>query len=207
MIEPPIFRPSFGNRPDDPVGREPTISTLARCFDSYKGMRERAILITGQRGMEKTALLLEASDLASSRDFVVVRTTFGNAPLNNIIDGLHLLQLIGYYLVSLTSEDELITPEVLERARALAQADLNDNVFLPTLRPLSRTDAAFLEAMAADDGPSRVANIQKRLDVSQGSVQSYRKRLLDAGVVVSPRRGELSFVVPALADYLRSSAA
>lgn len=342
------------------------MSTLARCFDSYQGMRERAVLITGQRGMGKTALLLEALDLASARDFIVVRTTCGNALLSNIIDGLqragndlfpqkkppvkgfsagalgfsfgltftdevrdsygfkakldmicerleekgkgiailvdevrpnsetmrqlattyqelsgdgrnlalvmaglpgvvsalleeetltflnratkielgtisessvrqyyssafnrarrrigtptlqsaaaategfpYLLQLIGYYLVSLTNEGELITPEALEKARALAKDDLNDNVFLPMVRPLSRTDVAFLEAMAKDGGPSRVSDIQNRLGVSQGTVQSYRKRLLDAGVVVSPRRGELSFMVPSLADYLRASA-
>lgn len=75
------------------------------------------------------------------------------------------------------------------------------------LRPLSRADVAFLESMAQDDGPSRVSDIQQRLGVSQGSVQSYRKRLIDAGVVMAPRRGELSFVVPTLADYLRREGA
>ncbi len=64
-MEAPIFRPSFGNRPDDLVGRDAALATLVRCFESYPGMRDRAVLITGQRGMGKTALLLEASDLAS----------------------------------------------------------------------------------------------------------------------------------------------
>ena len=363
MTEPPIFRPSFGNKPDNLVGRESALSTLTQCFDSYPGMRERAVLITGQRGMGKTAMLLEASDLASSKGFVAVRTTCGAALLDNILDGLqhagnqlvtqrkppikgfsagalgfsfgltftdearqsygfktklgmicerleekdlgvailvdevrpnseamrqlatayqeltgdgrnlalimaglpsvvsalleeetltflnratkvrlssisessvrqyyssafsrskrsiaiktlrdaaaategfpYMLQLIGYYLVSLTSEGEQITSETLDEALVLARADLDENVFLPMVRPLSQTDMAFLEAMAHDNSTSRVADIQKRLGMSQGSVQSYRKRLIEAGVVTSPRRGELCFVVPMLADYLR----
>ena len=115
----------------------------------------------------------------------------------------YMLQLIGYYLVSLTSEGGQITSETLDEALVLARADLDENVFLPMVRPLSQTDVAFLEAMAHDDGTSRIANIQKRLGMSQGSVQSYRKRLIEAGVVISPRRGEVCFVVPMLAEYLR----
>lgn len=114
-----------------------------------------------------------------------------------------MLQLIGYYLVSLTNDGEQITSETLDEALILARADLDENVFLPMVRPLSQTDIAFLEAMAQDNGTSKTADIQKRLGMSQGSVQSYRKRLIDAGIVISPRRGELCFVVPMLADYLR----
>lgn len=88
MADLPIFRPSFGNRPDNLVGREPALKTLSACFDSFPGMRERAVLLIGQRGMGKTALLLEASDLADSKGFVTVRTTCGEALLDNIIDGL-----------------------------------------------------------------------------------------------------------------------
>jgi hypothetical protein len=33
---------------------------------------------------------------------------------------------------------------------------------------------------------------------------SFRKRLIDAGVIESPRRGELVFAVPYLLEYLKS---
>ena len=36
--------------------------------------------------------------------------------------------------------------------------------------------------------------------------QPYRKRLIEAGVIEAPRRGELVFAVPYLADYLRQRA-
>lgn len=363
-MQPPIFRPSFGNKPDSVIGREDVLAAFASCFDGYPGTRERAMLIIGQRGMGKTALLLEAVDLAISHGFVPVRTTCGPAMLENILDGIqrageavlnekrppvkgfnagalgfsfgltftdevrksygfrtklemmcdrlgemgkgvavlvdevradsepmqqlatayqelagegkniaivmaglpavvsevldeatltflnratkielgpiaigpvrayyasafkranriiggkvldaaavstegfpYLLQLIGYYLMELSLEEEPITEATLDEALRLAERDMDENVFRAMIRPLSRADVDFLRAMAHDDGPTKVADLEKRLDVSQGHVQSYRKRLLEAGVIVSPRRGELEFVVPRLAHYLRN---
>ena len=364
-MQPPIFRPSFGNKPDSVVGRDDVLSATAACFDSYPGTRERAMLIIGQRGMGKTALLLEAADIAVRHDFVPVRTTCGTAMLDNIIDGIqrtgeailndkkkpvkgfsagalgfsfgltftdevqktygfrtklemicdrlnemgkgiavlvdevradsdpmrqlttayqelagdgkniaiimaglpavvsevldeatltflnratkielgpitissvrayyasafkrarrtvegdvldaaasstegfpYLLQLIGYYLMELTSDGELITRDVLDEALRLAEGDMNENVFRAMLRPLSRGDVDFLQAMAQDEGTTRVGDLEGRLGVSQGHVQSYRKRLIEAGVVIAPRRGELEFIVPGLARYLRDN--
>ena len=71
------------------------------------------------------------------------------------------------------------------------------------LRPLSRADMTFLEAMSQDDRVSRVADLQERLGVSQGHVQSYRRRLIDAGVIYSPARGELAFIVPRLGAFIK----
>jgi hypothetical protein len=34
------------------------------------------------------------------------------------------------------------------------------------------------------------------------AIQPYRKRLIEAGVIEAPRRGELVFAVPYLAEYL-----
>ena len=366
MDQPAVFRPSFGNRPDRIVGRDEVSQKLKECFQSFPGSRERAVLMTGQRGMGKTALLLEMADRAAAEGFVVARTTCGEAMLESIIDLLqrngsrcindkkapikgfsagalgfsfgltfteeardsygfrvklemicdrlaeagkgvailvdevrsrsadmrllatayqelageeknifivmaglpavisevleedtltflnrasrlnldpislnsvkayyasafkragrtiderlldaaanategfpYLLQLIGYYLVEGTEEGALITEADLVRARALASADLDENVFKAMLKPLSRADISFLEAMSEDDGVTSVKDLEGRLGVSQGHVQSYRRRLIDAGVVVSPRRGELEFVIPRLAEYLRRRA-
>jgi hypothetical protein len=41
------------------------------------------------------------------------------------------------------------------------------------------------------------------MNVDNSYFQNYRRRLLDAGVIEAPRRGELEFAVPYLADYLR----
>jgi hypothetical protein len=64
-------------------------------------------------------------------------------------------------------------------------------------------DISFLKAMAQDEGVSKISAIEERLGLSHGYTQTYRRRLLDAGVIVSARRGELSFVLPQMREYLR----
>lgn len=359
----PIFRPSFGNRPDRIVGRDDVIAHLERGLVSYPGSRERATLVMGQRGMGKTALLLEIADRARGAGYIAARVTCGDSMLDTLLDILqrdgaryvderrppaqgftagalgfsfgltfteevrrsygfrvkfemicdrlaevnkgvlvlideivpsstslvefattyqelvgeeknvavimaglpaalsevlnektltflnradkvrlgpvstgsvrsyyasafsrtgrivnertldqaaqatggfpYLLQLLGFYLLEYTSDGQEITDGVLEQAYRAALGELDEDVFCAMLRPLSRGDITFLQAMAVDGGASRVADLQERLGVSQGCVQSYRRRLLDAGVVVSPRRGELDFILPQLRDYLR----
>ena len=71
------------------------------------------------------------------------------------------------------------------------------------LNPLSDLDLAVLHAMAQDDSITKVADLENRLNLSHGTIQTYRRRLLDAGIISSPRRGELSFTIPGLSDYLR----
>ena len=72
------------------------------------------------------------------------------------------------------------------------------------LNPLSDTDLVFLKAMARDnDGISNISDLENRTGFSHGKAQTYRKRLIDAGVVFSPRRGVLAMVMPQLADYMR----
>ena len=75
-------------------------------------------------------------------------------------------------------------------------------MFKAVLKGLSSGDTAFLCAMAQDAKVTRIADMEKRLGVSQGTVQTYRRRLLDAGVIEAPRRGEFAFVMPQLAVYL-----
>lgn len=359
-----IFRPSFGNRPDRIVGREMVVEAFEEGFSRFPGSRERARLLIGQRGMGKTALLLEMADRAHRQNFVTARTTCGPAMLDNILDLLqrdggrfveekkppvkgfsagalgfsfgltftdevrvnynfrvklemicdrlaevgkgvlllidevrpdlpemrvlattyqelagegkniaivmaglpaivsevldeatlaflhratkvdlgplpissvrayyssafkraerpieaplldaaaqatqgfpYLLQLIGFYLLEYTTPGQLIDDAILQDAVNAALCDFDKDVLGAMLRPLSPTDVSFLEAMTLDkENVSHVADIQSRLGVPQGHVQSYRRRLMDAGVIYSPSRGQLAFVVPRLADYLR----
>ena len=71
------------------------------------------------------------------------------------------------------------------------------------INPLSDNDLNFLKAIAQYNGTSKIAVLEKRMGISHGTAQTYRKRLMDAGIIFSPRRGELALVMPQLADYLR----
>ena len=69
---------------------------------------------------------------------------------------------------------------------------------------LSEMDQRFVSAMAVDEGRSRIADIVRRLDVSDQYVQVYKKRLIESGYVQADGRGYVSFSLPYLGDYIRS---
>lgn len=115
----------------------------------------------------------------------------------------YLLQLIGFNLVKNMVGETIVTVETADFSIEDAKTGLEESVYLPTLRPLSKKDIAFLRAMAKDDGPSAVSDIQERLNVDNSYFQRYRARLISAGVIASPRRGELVFTVPYLNEFLR----
>ena len=115
----------------------------------------------------------------------------------------YLLQLVGYHILELTGDRSVVTDSCVRQAVEAARRGLADTIYLPALRPLSDRDLAFLRAMAEDEGPSKVADLQNRLGVSPSYVQTYKRRLLAAGVISSPRRGKLTFELPYLGEYLR----
>jgi hypothetical protein len=357
------FEPSFGNRPERIVGRDVELDGIEQGLRSRRGSRDRATFISGQRGMGKTALLLEIEGRASRLDYVVARAIASETMTSTIIERLqlkgsafvkdggrrvagfsagalgfsfgltfsdevqahygfetklglicdaleeagkgvlilvdevlatskemrqlaaayqnlvgdgknvaicmaglpvaisdvlndkvitsfnratkvnlgpletssvyayymqtfedvgvsigealvgraaeaaqgfpYLMQLIGYYLVQAGAGRE-VDEAALDGALAYAKRDLANNVYRPTLDALSNKDVEFLEAMAQDDGRSAAVDIQARMNVDNSYFQNYRRRLLDAGVIEAPRRGELEFAVPYLADYLRA---
>ena len=114
----------------------------------------------------------------------------------------YLMQLIGYYLIQYTLEGETITDEIMGKAEQAALSDMDENVFKPILNPLSDNDIFFLRAMARVGGTVTTEKLQAALGRKGPSIQTYRKRLIESGVIEAPRRGELVFAVPYLADYL-----
>ena len=114
----------------------------------------------------------------------------------------YLMQLIGYYVIQYTEDGGTVSCSVMDKAEKAAMGDMDDNVFKPILAPLSDNDKVFLTAMARCGGVVTTAKLQSVLGDKGPAIQPYRKRLLEAGVIEAPRRGELVFAVPYLADYL-----
>lgn len=115
----------------------------------------------------------------------------------------YLFQLIGFNLIRNMEDKSVVTQKIVDTSIEDARTELVASVYLPVLKPLSNMDRAFLQAMALDDEASLVSDIIKRLHIDNSYAQKYRARLLNAGVVSSPRRGELAFTMPYLRDYLR----
>ena len=114
----------------------------------------------------------------------------------------YLMQLIGYYVIEYTPDSGEVTKEIMDKAERSALGDMEDNVFTPILNPLSDNDIIFLRAMAHVGGTVTTAKLQMKLGKKGPAIQPYRKRLIDEGVIEAPRRGELVFAVPYLAEYL-----
>ena len=69
------FKPSTGASPPEIIGRQPVLDAIGRSLDEGVGAPGRISLLTGQRGVGKTVMLSEASDLALSRGWHVVDLT------------------------------------------------------------------------------------------------------------------------------------
>ena len=115
----------------------------------------------------------------------------------------YLLQLIGYNMLKFLDTGNVLTQEIADLAISSAKRALISDVFLPCLNPLSAGDRRFLTAMAKDPGESRVSDMRGRLGAGKSHVQTYRRRLMEAGVIHSPSHGTLDFSIPYLGQYLR----
>jgi len=114
----------------------------------------------------------------------------------------YLMQLIGYYVIQYTPKGGTVTDNVMNKSEKAATKDMEDNVFKPILTPLSDNDRVFLRALARCGETATTTKLQAKLGKKGPAIQPYRKRLIEAGVIEAPRRGELVFAVPYLADFL-----
>ena len=85
-----IFLPTFGNRPYCLVGRDKCIGEFVEGLSGPVGHPYRASLYIGQRGMGKTALLLELADRAESTGFVIARVAANEQMLEEILQAIQL---------------------------------------------------------------------------------------------------------------------
>lgn len=73
----------------------------------------------------------------------------------------------------------------------------------PTIRNLSTTDRAFLEAMSADGGePSRMSDIAERMGKALNYANTYRTRLVSRDVIASIGHGLVVSKIPYLMMYM-----
>ena len=135
----------------------------------------------------------------------------GPEALDVMVDGSggypFLLQLIGAHTWRLHPDDHEITVDDARHGVVRARRRLGALVHEPALRSASDIDKSFLLAMAQDDGPSRMADIQRRLGVNVNYASQYRLRLIAAELVHATGRGHVDFALPYLREYLREHAA
>jgi hypothetical protein len=135
----------------------------------------------------------------------------GDRALQVLVDATNgypfMLQLVGAQTWRLHPTDVEITEADAVEGVARARRRLGTLVHEPALKAASNIDRTFLLAMAQDDGPSRMADLQHRLGVDVNYLSQYRLRLISAELIHSTRRGYVDFALPYLREYLRDHAA
>ena len=118
-----------------------------------------------------------------------------------------LIQLVGAHTWRLQRAEDEISVEDAQRGVANALRRLGSLIYEPALADTSAIDRTFLLAMAQDDEPSKMADIQRRLGVDVRYASQYRLRLIAAELIEPARHGYVDFALPYLREYLREHAA
>lgn len=130
--------------------------------------------------------------------------------LTAMVDGTggypFLIQLVGHRTWRLHPVTREITVDDAREGVTQAHRRLGSLVYEPALVDASDVDKTFLLAMAKDDGPSKMADIQQRLGVNESYISQYRLRLIAAELIEPKKRGYVDFALPYLREYLRDEA-
>lgn len=118
-----------------------------------------------------------------------------------------MLQLVGAQTWRVNPDAAEITVDDATRGVARARLRLGALIHEPALSAASDIGKSFLLAMAQDDGPSKMADIQQRLGVDVNYASQYRLRLIAAELIYPTRRGYVDFALPYLREYLRQHSA
>ena len=119
------------------------------------------------------------------------------------IDGFpYMLQLTGWRAWNEAGGADIIDISAVERGVALAEEDLKSRVLRRTLDEASDADLAFLNAMREDASLSTIGDVRERLGQTSGYISTYKKRLLEQGLIEEAGRGKVRFALPLLRDYL-----
>lgn len=116
----------------------------------------------------------------------------------------YMMQLIGHYITVYAEEGSEIGDFELSGAINRSVEEFQNDICLTTLAALSDKDIEFLVAMAKENEVCGVSEITARLGCADSHTQTYKRRLIQAGVIQQPRRGMVSFAVPYLREYLQT---
>lgn len=113
-----------------------------------------------------------------------------------------MFQLVGYRSWNAARDAQSIDIDAIRKGVEIAFEELASRVYDATVAELSPGDLSFLAAMNQDGSPTSRGDIVKRTGRSSSWVSTYRRRLLEAGVLSEVRQGVYSYALPGFAEYL-----
>lgn len=114
-----------------------------------------------------------------------------------------LVQLIDHYCIDAAKQSGRLDDLCVQQAQSIALQEFAELVVRPLLAELSGLDLVFLQAVAAEEGPVKIANIVTRMGRSADTIAQYRRRLVDRGLLEMARRGWVDFALPGMRECLR----
>lgn len=117
-----------------------------------------------------------------------------------------LIQLVGHQVYRQHADAAEISVADARRGAEEARRRMGQLVHGVALGDCSDIDKTFLLAMAQDDGPAAIADVARRMGVSDKYAGVYRARLIAAEMIEPASRGKVDFALPFLREYLREHA-
>ena len=116
-----------------------------------------------------------------------------------------MLQQVGYQTwQSIQDWSRPIAGATVREGIALAEEAMVKQVLKPDWARLGPLERRALVAMSCDDGPTTTYDLRARIGMTSQTWATYRKRLIDAGVIVAPRRGWIDFAHEPMRTWVRT---
>ncbi len=114
----------------------------------------------------------------------------------------YMMQLVGFRMWAQHPAEEAITCADAEHGIQLAQTDFRERVLDATFYDLSNGDVRMLKAMLEDVRESQLVEIAARLGEKSNYVSTYKRRLLEQGIIGERGRSAVAFELPGFREYL-----
>jgi len=113
----------------------------------------------------------------------------------------YAFQLLGYYVWD--SEEKAVSNETIDSIMDKYKEGLFRNAYFKIFEELSKMDQNFLLAMAKSENEYvSMKEMVDELNKDNNYLATYRRRLMEAGIINSPSYGHVEFALPLFKDYL-----
>lgn len=114
----------------------------------------------------------------------------------------YLMQLVGYQSWSKNPESDAVSEDDVRWGITSARANFSERVLDATYYDLSEGDLRFLRAMLADARESRLSDIASRMGEASNYVSTYKRRLIEQGIIGERGSSYVAFELPGFREYL-----
>ena len=114
------------------------------------------------------------------------------------------IQLLGYHSWEMAGANRRIAAKHVKAGIFEAEQSVLEQIVKPIWNRLSDMDRVFLQAMSQDEAVSQLVAIEDRIGRSSDYVQTYRRRLIEAGAIEPAGRGKVRFTHEAMRNWLHT---